>query len=90
MRMLGHMLRLDRETPAQKSMDLYFADNTRRRGQPIMCLPIILSTDQTKVDMQFKNLQDLTALREKAADKDLWSKVVRQIAPKMPKANTDN
>ncbi len=90
MRMLGHMLRLDRKTPAQKSMDLYFADKTRRRGRPIMRLPIILSTDLTMIGMEFKNLHDLTALREKAADKDLWSQLAHLIAPKMPKTNGDN
>ena len=34
MRLLGHVLRLDRQAPAQQSMDLYVSKGSRQVGRP--------------------------------------------------------
>ena len=75
LRLFGHVLRLDRETPAQKSMDnylIYFRPGKRTRGRPKHILPPRLQKDMQKRGLNFKCQRDLNQLRDLASDRDKW------------------
>ena len=76
LRLLGHVLRLDPRAPAQVSMDAYFAARGRVRGRPRWCLPNALQKDLTQFGHAFSNAGDLNALRDIAADREGWRRMV--------------
>ncbi|GFO24882.1 LINE-1 reverse transcriptase homolog [Plakobranchus ocellatus] len=55
--LFGHVLRRDRNIPANKAMLLYFSDNKRARGRPQTTLPITLNKDLKNMSPQNWNLQ---------------------------------
>ncbi len=77
MRLLGHVLRLERDAPAQKAMDFYFKKGTRSRGRPKMMLPTRLDKDLAKVGKRLKNTKNLQELKELAADKKRWKELIK-------------
>ena len=84
LRLLGHVLRLDKDSPAQRSMDLYFGGGARLRGRPRWCLPQSLKSDLAKAGMPFYSKDHLSAAREVAADREAWKGLVREIAGAAP------
>ncbi|GFN89006.1 hypothetical protein PoB_001551200 [Plakobranchus ocellatus] len=48
-RLFGHVLRRDRNIPANKAMLFYFSDNKRARGRPLTTLPITLNNGLKKL-----------------------------------------
>ncbi|GFN84660.1 hypothetical protein PoB_001116600 [Plakobranchus ocellatus] len=57
-RLFGHILRRDRNIPANKAMLFYFSDNKRARGRTPTTLPITLNNDLKKnLSPQNWNLQ---------------------------------
>ena len=80
MRMLGHVMRLDRRAPAQMAMDLYFTDGKRPRGQPRTCLASGIRKDLSAADIGFRKPEDLARAREIAADRIRWRGLTRAPA----------
>ena len=79
MRLFGHILRLSKETPAQKAMDMYFSPGRRRRGRPVTCLVTALRHDLSQVNECLRNVQDLERMRELALDRDRWRDLVQAV-----------
>ena len=78
LRLLGHVLRMPRETPAQEAMDFYVKPGKRRTGRPRTCLPTMLGKDLNAASgARFRTKADLEALREVAADRDVWRALVK-------------
>ena len=76
MRLMGHILRLTPEAPAQTAMDLYFSEGKRHVGRPEACLATAAREDLRKVGMRFAKAEDLARVREVAADRERWRKLV--------------
>ena len=78
-RMFGHVLRLDRDAPAQVSMDLYFKKGGRKQGRPRACLASAVQKDVEAAGFRFRKAQDLARLREVASDRIAWRGVVNSL-----------
>ena len=81
LRLFGHVLRLDRKTPAQMSMDLYFSAGKRRVGRPVSCLATALVADMKRSRRSFKNAGDLASIRLLASDRDAWKDLTAKHLP---------
>ena len=79
MRMMGHVLRMDRAAPAQLAMDLYFSEGRRRRGRPYACLVTAVRQDLKKRCLKFGKARDLAILRELAGDRKKWRGLARAL-----------
>ena len=80
LRLLGHCLRLPRDTPAQKALDLTVNDIPKaRRGRPRSCLLSTLRADLKKVGMNLRTPSGLEQLRIHAADSDKWEETIEHI-----------
>ena len=80
LRLLGHCLRLPRDTPAQKALDLTVNDIPKaRRGRPRSCLLSTLRADLKKVGMNLRTPSGLEQLRIHAADRDKWEETIEHI-----------
>ena len=73
-RLFGHVLRLPKDTPAQKAMDAYFRPGKRDKGRPKHHLPTRLVKDMNKVWLAFKSHSNLNNLRTIASDRKLWKR----------------
>lgn len=78
MRMFGHALRMNSQTPAQLAMDHYFTNGRRRRGRPQPTLPSRLDADMQKAGLSFKSQRDLASLRTVASDRERWQEVIKK------------
>ena len=78
LRMFGHVLRLNENSPAQRAMDLYFKIGTRPRGKPTIMLPNKLKHDLVEAGLKFENSGHLRILRRIAGDRDRWRDVIRR------------
>ena len=86
---LGHILRLNEETPAQKAMLWYFEKNeklTKYPGRKRMTLPVVINEDIKKVandvDVQissFERTEDLLKLKRIASDRIEWKRLTEII-----------
>ena len=90
--LLGHTLRLHKDTPAQKSMDFYFEKLNGKpfRGSPRTTIPLTIHNDM-KRDLRTGNLEDkyvvksfvlksdLENLRLIAIDRDTWKSLTEDI-----------
>ena len=86
MRLFGHVLRLNQQTPAQKSMQFYFEnhDQSRQfRGKPRTTIATVINKEISNAALQhnnplypqkLKSLEDLQKLRMLAADRSAWKK----------------
>ena len=79
---MGHMLRLNRETPCQKAMDYYFEENEKYKklsGRMRTALPVTInedikiarSNDNTIPISNIENSHDLMLIRNIASDRKL-------------------
>ena len=87
-KMLGHVLRLSENTPAQRSMKCYFEnyENKKRfRGRPRTTLPVVIEQDlkaANKVNPCILNISilnsinDLRELQQLAQDREKWKEIV--------------
>ena len=69
-RLFGHILRINSEIPANKSMNSYFISHgSKFRGRPLTTLPVVLNKDLTRVSddkLQLTSLKYLEHLRSVA------------------------
>ena len=93
-KLLGHILRREREIPANKAMDFYFnttVDKKKFRGAKRISLPITLNNDLQKIQdqalkdhnysrrLKLSNAEDLKALAEIAQDREEWRRLVVRV-----------
>ena len=82
-RLFGHILRLDRDAPAQVALDFAMNEGHHlwraRRGRPPTCLLTVLRADLKPIGLTMKNASDLRRLRELASNKDTWRGLGRQL-----------
>ena len=89
-RAMGHMLRLNRETPCQKAMDYYFEENEKFKkfaGRMRTTLPVTInedikiarSSDNTFPISKLENSHDLMLIRDIASDRKLWRELTEKI-----------
>ena len=90
-RFFGHALRLDRESPAQKSMDFFFECKTNKsfRGRPRTTIISTINDDINRLndeDNDFRNVlptlkteKDLDLYRITAQDRKYWKKLSYHI-----------
>ena len=75
MNMLGHVLRMDQNAPAQRALQ-YAVEGTKmysgRCGHHTTNLLDILKVDIKHREMKLPNINDLELLRSAAADKASW------------------
>ncbi|GFO13389.1 hypothetical protein PoB_003989400 [Plakobranchus ocellatus] len=92
-RLFGHVLRRDRNIPANKAMLFYFSDNKRARGRPQTILPITLNNDLKKLvttKLEFTTQTDLDTLRLIAEDRPKWNALVAEIRKTAEAARSDD
>ena len=79
--MLGHVLRMDRNSPAQRALQ-YAVEGAQmysgRRGRHTTNLLDILKADMKQREMNLRNINDLELLRSAAADKARWRERARK------------
>ena len=81
-RLFGHILRRDRDIPANKAMQAYFHQMTcRHRGRPTTTLPVIINKELSKTfpHMKLKTSDDLQTIRLLAQDRNKWITFARRI-----------
>ncbi|GFO11693.1 hypothetical protein PoB_003819800 [Plakobranchus ocellatus] len=91
-RLLGHVLRRDRNIPANKAMLFYFSDNKRARRRPQTTLPITLNNDLKKLvatKLELTTQTDLDTLRLIAEDRPKWNALVAEIRKTAEAARSD-
>lgn len=77
-RLFGHILRLNKQAPANEVLQTYFimAESTRHRVGTRTCLIETLKTDLRRIEREraltLESLEDLEILRELAADRKQW------------------
>jgi len=72
-RLLGHILRLDTDTPAYRAMYAFVAcDSTGFRGRPRTSLATTIQAELKRKGLRLSTAADLERLRERASDRDLW------------------
>ena len=75
--LLGHILRLSPDSPAQTSMDAYFqAPAKPTRGRPKTTIVSVLQNDLKSLNIILNNLVDLHKTRTTATDKKRWKKLI--------------
>ncbi|GFO01732.1 hypothetical protein PoB_002823700 [Plakobranchus ocellatus] len=91
-RLFGHVLRRDRNIPANKAMLFYFSDNKRARGRPQTTLPITLNNDLKRVatKLELTTQTDLDTLRLIAEDRPKWNALVAEIRKTAETARSDD
>ena len=81
MEMLGHMLRMNQDAPAQNAL-LYAVEGAQkykgRRGRHMTNLLDTLKADIKERGMHLRNTRDLELLRQTAADRSKWEKMARK------------
>ena len=76
LRMTGHVLRMDTDTPPQVAMSGYFNEgNKAPRGRPGLTLVTSLVAQLNKLGVPMKTMEDLSRCRQQAADKTDWKKL---------------
>ena len=91
-RLFGHILRLDRQTPAQQSMFHYFAPSSQKgfRGRSRQTLPTTINRDLTQAQNtlnikdifgieSFKYINDLHKLILIASDKAKFDRLAKEV-----------
>ena len=79
--MLGHVLRMDRNAPAQRALQ-YAVEGAQmysgRCGRRTTNLLDILKADMKQREMNLRNINDLELLQSAAADKARWRERARK------------
>ena len=93
-RLFGHILRRDREIPANVAMDGFFAkQGNRYRGRPLTTLPVVLNNDLSRLatsGLSLKNKEDLDHLRGIAQQRHQWSVLATRIREAAEAAQSDD
>ena len=75
-RLFGHILRRDREIPANKAMEGFFVpQGDKYRGRPITTLPVVLNNDLSRLESStycLKTFKDIKNLKKIAEQRDQW------------------
>ena len=80
LRLLGHCLRLPRDAPAQKALDLTVHTIPKAgRGRPRTCLPSTLRSELETVGLNLRTASGLEQLRIHAVGKDKWEAAIEHI-----------
>ena len=79
-RLLGHVLRLPRDAPAQRAIDHYFADTEAAtfRGRPRASLPSTLCSDLRRIGRTLRQPADIEALR--VLSREQWRQMERDTS----------
>jgi hypothetical protein len=89
--LFGHILRLDRDTPAQLAMDYYGQLKEEEKGpdgRPITTLPVVLFNEYRKYKVKKKergwtvkktSIELLAELRKLAGDRGKWRSFVEDV-----------
>ena len=74
--MFGHILRRDREIPANNAMEGFFVpQEDKYRGRPITILPVVLNNDLSRLESStycLKTFKDIENLKKIAEQRDQW------------------
>ncbi|XP_033103466.1 uncharacterized protein LOC117106228 [Anneissia japonica] len=89
-RLFGHILRLQREVPANKAINYYFENSKHKkyRGRSRTTLPVTLSNDLITLHKQLpsalppmiNNLKDVETIRRIAESRHDWRRVILDIS----------
>ncbi|GFR73715.1 hypothetical protein ElyMa_003875300 [Elysia marginata] len=75
-RLFGHILRRDREIPANKAMEGFFVpQGDKYRVRPITILPVVLNNDLSRLESStycLKTFKDIENLKKIAEQRDQW------------------
>ena len=75
--LLGHCLRMSRNSPAQLALDVSVNPALKgRRGRPPKCLLTTLREDAAKAGLDLRSVGGLEELRRVAADKNQWKEAI--------------
>ena len=77
-RFLGHVLRLDNETPAKQALQEFLRPVQKDRGRPPTTWWSIVKKDLNEIGIKFKNLNELERL---ASDRSSWRGLVKHAVP---------
>ena len=81
-KLFGHILRRDKEIPANKATHAYFVKATPRFvGRPITTLPILMKKDLENIEspLKFSTAKDLDKLTKLAQNRAEWRALTRSI-----------
>ena len=93
-RLFGHILRRDREIPANKAMEFYFSNVAKRaRGRPTTTLPTTLDSDLKLINdntMRLTSNVDLENLRDTAQNRIEWKALTTMMRRTAEAAKSDD
>ncbi len=79
-RLLGHILRSPKDTPANKLMVTYFTlRGHKMRGKTRTTLPTLLHQDVRRVGEEFNKLDALERMRQLAQNRDAWRNFAERV-----------
>lgn len=81
-KLFGHILRRDPEIPANKAIEFYYTQNTKRtKGRPMTTLPVTLNNDLKKLqnNMRLTTITELDKLKSIARDRKEWFAFSREV-----------
>ncbi|GFS17889.1 hypothetical protein ElyMa_004994000 [Elysia marginata] len=82
-RLFGHIMRRDKQIPANQAMSGYFVtEGSKFKGRPLTTLPVVLNRDLSRIinsNLQLKSSHDLEHLRSIAQQRDEWTKLTARI-----------
>lgn len=92
-KLFGHILRRDKDIPANKAMRAYFTPNGKKfKGRPITTLPIVLNRDLTNINhpQRLHSIEDLDKIKDIAQDRKRWNHLVSRIERAAEASQTEN
>ena len=82
-RLFGHILRRDKDIPANKAMTGYYLPKGEKfRGRPLTTLPVVLNKDLSRLEdsrIQLRNQNDLNYLRDIVQHSLQWAQLSTKI-----------
>ena len=79
--LVGHILRGDKDIPANKAAIAYFIHGNKLRGRPKTTLPIVFNRDLSLIQdpIRLHSSKDLAEITELAQDKKCWRGLTSRI-----------
>ena len=93
-RLFGHILRRDREIPANKAIEGFFVpQGDKYRGRPITTLPVVLNNDLSRLESStycLKTSKDIDNLKKIAEQRDQWRILCTRIQKAVEALQSDD
>ena len=92
-KLFGHILRRDKNIPANQSMELYYTKfGDQYKGRPVTTLPTVLNKDlsRLKSNLSLRTTEDLSHLRSMAQDRKVWNSLTREIVQVAEASSSDD